>query len=419
MADAAKPPFGGESVNPAAAGTVVSSVPSVSESKVSVAPVQTGIWGLVERFAAYKQRLNLPSPGSWEGLHREAKMTQPTNFMIEGAKFDFTSILSQNFQVMHSFSWGSAQYPPSYQFGSMYAQGKLMMHGQVDDNGGLQARCHYNWMNPVLNPQPAFDPTKPPHEQPPPQAPEGAKQGSTTKVTAHMSGQPGQNMVQIEQDHVGSDYSLTVKAVNPNPISKGPSWALRKGGSALTGVYQIGYLQSILPSLALGGEFMYQRVLPESEESSLTFAMRYAPAPTPVPPPTTLPAGMPSPFPPVDPKAPTQIFTTTFSPSTGLLHSSYWRRLNQRLEVFSELQLLLTKASVMGPGQREGIANVGFKLDTINSTIRGMVDTTGRLAAVLEERIAGGLSFQMSGELDYAKGGGGVGRVGLGFTFEA
>ncbi|KAJ3023517.1 translocase of outer mitochondrial membrane [Thoreauomyces humboldtii] len=388
-----------------------------SKTAPSVPGVAAG--GFLDRIAAFRHSLNLPSPGSWEGLHREMKSVQPTNFMVEGAKFDLTSVLSQNFTVMHSFSWGSAQYPPSYHFGTMYASGKMMMHGQIDDQGGLQARAHYNWAVP---PAPAaatepFDPTKPVDEQN--VMPEVPRQASTSKVTGHFSPAAGQNMVQLEHDHLGSDYSINVKAINPNPFDKTPSWG-RPGTSSTTGVYQLAYLQSLTPTISVGSELVYQRMAPESEETALSYAFRYAPESTsPVPPPSTLPMGMPSPFPPVDPKAASQVFTSIYSPATGLLHSSYWRRVSQRLEVCAELQLLMTAAGKMGPGRREGLASVGFKLDTINSTIRAMVDTTGRLSAILEERIVGGIAFQLSGELDYAKGGGGQGRVGIGFVMEA
>ncbi|KAJ3044665.1 translocase of outer mitochondrial membrane [Rhizophlyctis rosea] len=127
---------------------------------------------------------------------------------------------------------------------------------------------------------------------------------------------------------------------------------------------------------------------------------------------------MQSPFPPVNPRDPTQVFTTTFAPASGLLHTTYWRRLNQRLEVCAELQALISKGGRMGDGRREGIATVGFKLDTIAATIRGQVDSQGRLSATVEERIAPGIALQLAGEIDYGKGGGGQGRVGAGFTLE-
>ncbi|KAJ3039049.1 translocase of outer mitochondrial membrane [Rhizophlyctis rosea] len=297
-----------------------------------------------------------------------------------------------------------------------------MLHGQIDHDGGLQARAHYNWAaaaakaaTPAPTSHSLSDPAADPNAPHP--ALLDSRNTSTTKLTAHVTPSGGQSMLQVEHDHHGSDYTLNVKAVNPNPIDTPASWSDSKRSSQ-TGIYQVAYLQSVSRSLAVGGEFVYQRPNPEIEEPSLTLALRYAPPPATLPNPTTIPTGMQSPFPPVNPRDPTQVFTTTFAPSSGLLHSTYWRRLNQRLEVSAELQALLSKGSRMGEGRREGIATVGFKLDTISATIRGQVDSQGRLSAVVEERIAPGIALQLAGEIDYGKGGGGAGRVGAGFTLE-
>ncbi|KAJ3287789.1 translocase of outer mitochondrial membrane [Borealophlyctis nickersoniae] len=380
---------------------------------MTVAEGQFGVGRLFD-LSKFREKLNLSNPGTWEALHRESKSVQTTNYQFDGAKFDLTSILTPNFQVLHSIAWGSPSFPPTYQFGAVFADGQTTLHGQVDHEGSLQARAHYNWKagQPQQSQQSA--------EGQPPQMPDPSRLSSTTKLTTHLMTTSGHNMMQLEHDHQGADYTVNVKAVNPNPIDSAPSWApaTKKNDASLTGIYQISYLQAVSRSLAVGGELVYQRPMPDVEEPGLTFAMRYAPPPSELPQPTTVPAGMQSPFPPVHPKDPTQVFTATLAPSSGLLHASYWRRLNQRLEVSAEAQLLASKASHMGEGRREGIATVAFKLDTISSTIRGQIDTQGRLGAVLEERIAPGISLQLAGEIDYAKGGGGQGRVGCGFTLE-
>jgi hypothetical protein len=143
---------------------------------------------------------------------------------------------------------------------------------------------------------------------------------------------------------------------------------------------------------------------------------------------------------PLNPADPHEIGCVTYAPSQGLLHASYWRRLNHRypllspfffffffffffcfffyflfftfpafafsshakqtahthctcrMEVASEVQMLLTGGV---EGRREAVANVGFKLDTVYATIRGAVDTMGKVSAILEERMAPGLSFQV------------------------
>ena len=52
------------------------------------------------------------------------------------------------------------------------------------------------------------------------------------------------------------------------------------------------------------------------------------------------------------------------------------------------------------------------------ATLRASFDTQGRLSTVLEERIAPGVGIHLCGEMDYGKGNGGQGKVGIGFTLE-
>ncbi|KAI8850501.1 eukaryotic porin-domain-containing protein [Chytridium lagenaria] len=358
----------------------------------------TGIWSVVERINAIKERNRLACPGSYENLHREVKSVFTTQTMIEGARFDISSVLSPNFQVSHSFSWGSAQYPPAYNFMANYQADKYLLSGQVDHDGGLQARAFYFWTPQQMLSVPAPEASaaagldKPVDLAPqPPQAPTAPtvyKPSMSTKVQAQVVSSQAQSMLIVEQDYVAN-------------------WGPTPGGSSsppstLTGNYSIQFLQSLTQSLAGG----------------YSLAVRYAPPPSVLPSPSTVPAGSPSPFMTPNPRDPTQIFSATLS-NTGLLHASYWRRLNQRLEIGTELQMLATPASRGSDGKREGIASAGFKLDTVYATVRGMVDSMGRVSSVIEEKMAPGLSFQICGELDYARGGGGQGRVGVGFSLEA
>lgn len=195
-----------------------------------------------------------------------------------------------------------------------------------------------------------------------------------------------------------------MKAVNPNPIDNAPVYAgqtpsssRRKVDTAMTGVYIFQYLQSVSPAWALGAEYVYQRQTPEIEEPAMTFVARWAPrTSTPLPAVPALPAGMPSPYMPVNPHDPQQVLTATWQPSSGLIHTSFFRRINQRLELGTEVQMLATKSDFRQEGRREGVASVGFKLDTVFATIRGMVDTQGKVSSVIEEKLAQGLSFQVS-----------------------
>lgn len=99
----------------------------------------------INRIVEWKKGLNLPSCGSYENLHREARGkirysvyiydfclrsigVSLTNLLFEGGKADLAKGLSANFQVAHSFTLGSnpQQQPSSYHFASIYASGKVI-----------------------------------------------------------------------------------------------------------------------------------------------------------------------------------------------------------------------------------------------------------------------------------------------------
>jgi len=361
---------------------------------------------MFEWFNEYRKKL--PCPGSFESLHKEVKGTLPALHLVDGAKLDATAVLSQNFHVTHSLQWAGSQYPPTYHFGVGYQFPNSMLSGQLDSQYNLQARAHHVWSIENVE-SPANDllvnPT--PHSTLP-------KPCIKTKVDASLPAVDGHPpMIALEHEHIGGDYSISLKAINPNPIDG----ANKK--TTLTGMYSASYLQSISETFSLGGEFLYQRPTPDSAESSYNLVARYIPTPSKLEAPSTLPAGMQSPFPPLNPSDPTQIFTASFSPSSGMLHTSYWKKLNSRLEVAAELQTLSTTGIRGGYGRREGMAGIGFKLQTIFAAVRGGIDTTGKVSGVSEYTLAPGLVFNISGEIDYGKSGEGAGKIGLGFALEA
>ncbi|KAI8910433.1 eukaryotic porin-domain-containing protein [Gorgonomyces haynaldii] len=364
--------------------------------------------GLLDRWS--EVRKNLPNPGSYEQLHREVKMMFPTNHMIEGVKVDLASLLSQSFISSHSISWGSQEQPPAYHFTSIYSTPSFGLHGTVDHDGTLQARGNYNWI-----PQPQQQHMDQVQEEV--DAVQEPKPTSTSKFQIQLGSQ-GQNMTILEHEYVGSDFSVTAKAINPHPFDAPPSWNPSKKLN-VTGVYTLSYLQSISRSFAIGMELTHQKPSAEFEDTNMSYVLRYAPPAQPLPKPSSYPPDLDVPFPHFNPKHATQVFTTQWQPAQGLLHSTYWRRLNPRLEVGTELQLLMTPAVGGQPGKRNGIASAGFKLDTVWATIRAMFTSAGTLSCVLEERIVPGVSFTICSEMNYAQGRGGVGKVGFGFTLEA
>ncbi|KAK9746149.1 translocase of outer mitochondrial membrane [Basidiobolus ranarum] len=106
------------------------------------------IWNplyLVQRFNEYKASLGLPNPGSYEALQREVKNTFLTNHVFDGARADLTKVLSQNFQVTHSFSLGSMVMPPTYSFGTVFVGAKSFLQRTIDSDGWLIAGGYFGW----------------------------------------------------------------------------------------------------------------------------------------------------------------------------------------------------------------------------------------------------------------------------------
>ncbi|KAJ3371327.1 hypothetical protein HDU91_005354 [Kappamyces sp. JEL0680] len=232
------------------------------------------------------------------------------------------------------------------------------MHGLVDHSGTLQARGHLNWI-----PLPAPEHT----EGQPPSPPEPLRVSSTSKLQAQLSTRSDQSQVLLEHEHNGGDYSVNVKAVNMNPFDTPTA---PNGVPSVTGIFTASLLQALSKSLAVGVEWTLQRPQPTIQESAWSYSLRWAPPPTSeLPAPSTLPPGAPSPYMPLNPKDPHQVFTTTWAPGSGMLHSSYWRRLNQRLEMVAELQMLLTPAGPRGEnGRREDTKTSGFATRNIMGT---------------------------------------------------
>lgn len=203
----------------------------------------------------------LPNPGSFENLHRESRGVFPTQHSFDGAKIDLHSQHNQNFQTTHSFSWAAHQQPAAYHFGGVFADKNILLHGQIDQAGTLQARGHYNW---IEIPQPEMT------EQGP-KAPPAPKTTSTSKIQAQLTRGP-QNAVILEHEYISNDFAVSVKAQNANPFDRptaNSTWP------STTGVFTASYLQSISQTVSLGAEYTLQRPYPDVIEGATSFGLRY------------------------------------------------------------------------------------------------------------------------------------------------
>jgi mitochondrial import receptor subunit TOM40 len=302
---------------------------------------------IADVYVSFKDRreaLGLRNPGSMENIAKEVeKDVFLNNYTFTGLRADITKMFSGTplFQLSHALSMGSQALPP-YQFSALYGSPKVFMQGSIDNDFALQGRFNWRWTTALV-----------------------------TKTS--VSVQPGgdQAMLQIENDYQGSDFTANIKAINPSTLEGG-----------LTGIFMGDYLQSITPKLALGVSAMWQRAaMNQGPETLVSYAARYKSA---------------------DWIASARLL------AAGSIQASYWRRIAEKVEAGVDVSLQLIPAmaggAMMGmPATREGVATIGAKYDFRQSTFRAQGDSQGRLACLLEKRVAPAVQLTFAGEIDHIK----------------
>lgn len=192
--------------------------------------------------------------------------------------------------------------------------------------------------------------------------------GLTFKGVLQTGVNEAQSAVTLEANYAGPDNTLNVKTLNPS-VSTG------------TGILAASYLQSITKNLALGSEVVVQRPSPEMEDSAMSYVVKYA--------------------------TPQSTFVAQLH-DKSVLEASYFRKISDTAEFAANLQ------AVAAPGNRDAICTLGAKFEFKQATMRTQIDTTGRVATFLEERIAPPLTLLLSADLDHFKG---QSRFGLGVRF--
>ncbi|KAJ7063321.1 eukaryotic porin/Tom40 [Mycena amicta] len=303
------------------------------------------LFNTYDRFALWRSDLGLPAPGTVENLQKETKSTHLSNFIFDGGRADLTKSFSMSplFQVTHSFALGSQTAPPSYNFGGIFASSKVFLQGGVDHDGNVSGRFNYGW------------------------AP-----SAVTKVQTQLSSQVGHNMIQLEHDYQGADFSLNAKAINPSPTDG-------------TGIYVGSYLQSLTKNLALGVEGIFQRPTPGVSELALAYLAKIT-------------------------STDKNWIATAQTQGLGVLQATYWHKLSEKVEVAAELQLIAL------PTRREAVTTIGAKYDLRLATFRAQIDSTGKVSALLEQRFTPTFAFLMAGEIDHFKN---AAKVGVGVMIES
>lgn len=81
--------------------------------------------------------------------------------------------------------------------------------------------------------------------------------------------------------------------------------------------------------------------------------------------------------------------------TTGLLSLGYLHRVSDKVSLAADL--------LWNWRSREAAAAFGYDYALRQCRLRGRIDTDGRVAAFLEERVNVGVNFVLSGEVDHAR----------------
>ena len=185
---------------------------------------------------------------------------------------------------------------------------------------------------------------------------------------AAMKEDMAQDMVQIENEYIGDDFTASLKMLNPSTLNGG-----------LTGIFVGSYLQSVTTRLGLGFETIWQRTgLSQPPDTAVSLCARY--------------------------KADDWIATTQLQ-SQGALSATYWRRIAENVQAGTELALAMVppQMSPLGPvgPSKEGKATVGVKYDFKMSSFRTQIDSKGKISLMVEKRFGPALMMTFATEVDH------------------
>lgn len=174
-------------------------------------------------------------------------------------------------------------------------------------------------------------------------------------------------------NHTPALTSKIIADVGPQPDSSKGSWDLDYRGAdncaqlkvASGSVVAVSYLQSVAPWLALGGEGFVQT---KSQFSAMTFAAKF-----------------------MHGQDQASLSVATFGPVVA----NYVHRVSPRVAFATELYV--------DARSRDSHVSLGYRFDLKTASVIGLVDSSGRVAATLEEKINPALTLVLSGELDHAK----------------
>jgi mitochondrial import receptor subunit TOM40 len=183
-----------------------------------------------------------------------------------------------------------------------------------------------------------------------------------TKTSVQLTSQG--NMVSLENDYTGADFTASLKAINPSILDGG-----------LTGMVMGSYLQAVTPRLSLGVDTFWNRpAMSYGPDLNVSYAARY--------------------------RAPDWAASAQFLAGGGI-EASYWKRLSEKVETGVQLNLQFAGIGPMGPPKKEGTVTIGAKYDFRASSFRAQIDNQGKVGCLLEKIVAPPIRVTFSGEIDH------------------
>lgn len=168
----------------------------------------------------------------------------------------------------------------------------------------------------------------------------------TAKLIADVGPEPESSRLSCDVDYRGLQSSSQLKFASGRIIA-------------------LNHIHSVTPRFSIGGEVLVQA---RTGFTAMTMAFRHSDA--------------------------SRIASLSIG-NFGPVIASYVRKVNPKVSFAAEL--------FVDARTRESHLTAGYKFDLTTATIAGHVDTAGRVAATLEERINPALSLTLSGELDHVK----------------
>ncbi|KAF2014822.1 hypothetical protein BU24DRAFT_423738 [Aaosphaeria arxii CBS 175.79] len=327
------------------------------EQAISQLFTQNGVLSrLNDVYMAFHERreaLGLSNPGTVENIAKEVQRDVfLNNLSFSGLRADLTKAfgVAPLFQVSHALSMGSQAQPP-YSYGVLYGSPKVFLQANLDNELQFSGRFNWRWTSALV---------------------------SKTSVQLTSQG----NMMSLENDYTGADFSASLKAVNPSLLDGG-----------ITGMVMASYLQSVTPNLSLGLDAFWSRpAMAYPPDLNVSYAARY--------------------------KTPEWMACGQIVPERGI-EASYWKKLSEKVETGINVNLAfagLGPAGPMGPMAKEGSVTIGAKYDFRTSIFRAQVDNSGKVGCLLEKRIAPPIQLTFSGEIDHKQN---AAKLGLAVSIEA